>query len=230
MSEVGDPLRRIAARASEQDPTSWFEQLYAAARTGSVTVPWDRRTAHPLLTEWTSRHAVDGRGRTAVVVGCGLGSDAEHLAGRGFATTAFDVSPTAVATAQERHPSSTVHYTIADLLALPRDWRSAYDLVVEALTVQSLPPPLHGRAIEAVCSLVAPDGTLVVVAGAHEEGEELTGPPWPLTRGEIDLFSTGELEATSIEVLPATDGGPGGRRWRVELRRPAEAGARDGAR
>jgi SAM-dependent methyltransferase len=219
MTEEFERLRRLAARASEQDPTGWFEQLYAAARTGSLALPWDRGAAHPLLADWTSRDGVDGHGRTAVVVGCGPGSDAEHLAAKGYTTTAFDVAPTAVATARERHPGTAVHYTTADLLALPEDWRGAFDLVLESLTVQSLPIRLHPQAIDAVASLVAPGGTLLVISGAREDGEDLDGPPWLLTRAEVDLFSAADLEAVSVEKLPAADGGPGGLRWRVELRR-----------
>ena len=221
MTDEFDRLRRLAAQAGEQDPTGWFEQLYAAAREGSVALPWDRGTPNPLLSDWTSRRMIDGHGRTALVVGCGPGSDAEHLAGLGFATTAFDVSPSAVATARERHPGTRVHYAVADLLALPEAWRAAFDVVVESLTVQSLPVPWHERAIAAVCSLVAPGGTLVVIAGARGDDEEAGGPPWLLTRVEVEMFSSGDLEPVAVEELQAPDPGPGSRRWRLELRRPS---------
>jgi hypothetical protein len=70
-----------------------------------------------------------------------------------------------------------------------------------------------------VAGLVAPGGTLVVVAAGREPGEPADGPPWPLTRGEIDAFATGGLEAVRVEDLRDVPG-PGERRWRVELRRP----------
>jgi SAM-dependent methyltransferase len=222
---VNDPdreaeTRRIAASASDGEPTAWFEQLYASARSGHAVIPWDRGGPHPLLAEWTEEHAVDGSGQSAVVVGCGLGADAEHLAGLGFETTAFDVSPTGVATATERHPHSQVTYTVADLFALPADWHGAFDLVFESLTVQSMPVSVHARAIAAVRSLVAPGGTLLVVSARRDEADEVDGPPWPLTRSEIESFSSGDVRARQTEEL-VDQVDPSIRRWRAELHRDA---------
>ena len=70
------------------------------------------------------------------MVGCGLGYDAEFLAGRGFAVTAFDLAPTAIAGAKRLYPDSRVTYLAADLLDLPAAWAGGFDLVVEADTVQ----------------------------------------------------------------------------------------------
>jgi SAM-dependent methyltransferase len=198
------------------DPTGWFERLYAAAAEGAAEVPWERGGPHPLLAEWARGR--DGAGRRALVVGAGLGDDAELLAAAGFDTVAFDISPTAVRTARERFPRSGVTYRTADLLDPPAEWREAFDLVAEVFTVQSLPEPHRGRAITNGAGLVAPGGTLVVVAAGREPGEPADGPPWPLTRGEIDAFATGGLEAVRVEDLRDVPG-PGERRWRVELRR-----------
>lgn len=219
-SDAEDETRRLAATASEADPTGWFEQLYASAQSGRATIPWERAGPHPLLGEWTAAHALDGHGRSAVVVGCGLGNDAEHLVALGFDTTAFDAAPSAVVSARERHPASHVHYTVADLLALPRDWLGQFDFVLESLTVQSLPITLHSAAIGAVRSLLAPGGTLLVVAAARDEGVGVDGPPWPLTRGEIDEFAVGGLRTRQVEEL-VDDDDVLVRRWRVEVHRPA---------
>jgi SAM-dependent methyltransferase len=200
------------------DPTGWFERLYAAAAAGAAEVPWERGGPHPLLAEWARGR--DGAGRRALVVGVGLGDDAELLAAAGFDVVAFDISPTAIQTARERFPGSRVGYRTADLLDPPAEWREAFDLVVEVFTVQSLPEPHRARAIANVAGLVAPGGTLVVVAAAREPDEAADGPPWPLTRAEIDAFATGGLEAVRVEDLRDVPE-PGARRWRVELRRPA---------
>jgi 2-polyprenyl-3-methyl-5-hydroxy-6-metoxy-1,4-benzoquinol methylase len=73
------------------------------------------------------------------VVGCGLGEDAEFLARLGFATVAFDFAHTAVEAARRRHPGSPVRYQVANLLDPRQEWREAFDLVIESLTVRSLP-------------------------------------------------------------------------------------------
>jgi SAM-dependent methyltransferase len=157
------------------DATGWFDKLYAAGAAGQVTMPWSRADPHPLLVEWARRAELTGAGRTAVVVGCGLGADAEFVAALGFATTAFDVSPTAIQLAKERYPRTAVRYVGADLLDLPPGWRRAFDLVVEIITLQALPPELHQAAAAAVRDLVAAGGTLLAIGALPDESGE--SPP-----------------------------------------------------
>ena len=200
---------------NDVDPTAMFEPLYVAAADGQRTVPWDRGGPHPLIDEWARE--IEGGGERALVVGSGLGPDAELLAERGFEVVAFDVSPTAVASARARFPDSHVDYRVADLLDPPAGWRAAFDLVVESLTVQSMPPRFHAQAIANVAGMVAAGGRLLVVATARDgDGEAPDGPPWPLTRREIDAFADGELELARIELVRATGVPP---RWRAEFRR-----------
>src|SRR3954466_6471016 len=77
------------------DATGWLERLYADAGQDPARVPWADRTTNANLTEWLDRK--DEHRGTALVVGCGLGHDAEELARRGYDVTAFDVAPSAVA-------------------------------------------------------------------------------------------------------------------------------------
>ena len=180
-------------------------------------MPWDRGEPNPLLVQWAERRRPAG-GR-ALVIGSGLGSDAEYVAGLGFETTAFDISETAIATTRRRFPDSSVTYRVADLLDMPAEWREAFDLVVESITVQSLPPRLHREAIGAR----GRDGRARRDAdrdlGARAENEPVDGPPWPLMPSEIALFSEGLRTVRFEDLRDAQD--PFYRRWRVELRRPA---------
>jgi SAM-dependent methyltransferase len=184
------------------DPTGWFENLYAQASRGEAQVPWDRGVPSVLLTAWAEREQVDGTGRSAVVVGAGYGRDSEFVARLGFRTTAFDISPTAVRDTIARFPDSTVDYVTADLLALPTAWLGGFDLVVEDMTVQALPEPLRAEATAAVASLVAPGGTLVVIAAARDEDRPAEGPPWPLTPTQVEAFAAGDLVRASVERIP----------------------------
>jgi SAM-dependent methyltransferase len=106
-----------------------------------------------------------------IVVGCGLGADAEHVAGLGYVTVAFDISETAVRTARERNPDSPVDYVTADLRELPDEWLGAFDLVVEIITVQALPEPLRSSAIANIARLTAPAGTLLVIASRRDDAD-----------------------------------------------------------
>ena len=211
-----DWMQRADGLAAESlaagDPTGWFDDLYAAGRRGEVGLPWDRGAAHPLLAEWAGERKPAGQGRRAVVVGCGLGHDAEFVAGLGFDVVGFDISPAAVTTARERYPRSPVRYVVADLFDLPGDWTRAFDLVVEIYCVQALPPATREQVIGAVTGLVADGGTLLVVASARDDTGAVSGPPWPLTRAEMSMFGAG---SDTVRLERLSD------RWLAEFRRPA---------
>ena len=210
--ETADRLANAAI--SDNQPTRWFDELYSAGERGEVSMPWDRGQPNGLISEWGDRH--EGAGRRALVIGSGLGRDAEYLATRGYAVTAIDVAPTAIRTARERHPDSTVRYRVADLLNAPQDLVGAFDLVVESYTVQALPPTVRATATTAVTAMVAPGGTLLVIATALPEGEALDGPPWKMSRADIDAF---DLDPVLVEEL---DSDSGWRHWRAEFHRPAD--------
>jgi ketosteroid isomerase-like protein len=215
--------RQLAAQSlAGDDVTGWFEQLYRQADRGEAVVPWDRGGPHPLLVRWAQDStATAGR---ALVVGAGPGSDAELVAGLGLATVAFDVSPTAIRAARARFPGSAVQYVVADLLDPPAEWLGRFDLVIESMTVQSMPRRARAAATANVASFVAPGGTLVVIAFAADgavAGDAGDGPPWPLTKDDIDAFATGGIRPVSIELVPnLTD--PAAARWLAEFRRAAE--------
>ncbi|HTR45765.1 MAG TPA: SAM-dependent methyltransferase, partial [Verrucomicrobiae bacterium] len=72
----------------------------------------------------------------------------------------------------------------------------------------------------AISEFVAPGGKLLVIARGREEGEpEGQGPPWPLTREEMDGFRRAGLEEESFEDY-ADPEPPWVRRFRVLYRRP----------
>ncbi|MFG1684045.1 class I SAM-dependent methyltransferase [Nonomuraea sp. NPDC049269] len=216
--------RRLAAESlAAGDATGWFERLYAESETGEAIVPWDSQSPHPLLVEWLPMEpgsgSEAGAARRVLVVGCGFGDDAEYLSRFGYDTVAFDVSESAVRLAKERFPASTVDYRAADLLAPPAEWRHAFDLVVEIMTVQALPEHLHAPAIASVAGFVRPGGALLVIASAREEGGPVFAPPWPLTPSEIASFASDGLVEDHIEDLRD----PERHRCRATFHRPAAA-------
>ncbi|MDQ1179211.1 bifunctional 2-polyprenyl-6-hydroxyphenol methylase/3-demethylubiquinol 3-O-methyltransferase UbiG [Rhodococcus sp. SORGH_AS_0301] len=215
MTDRDADASRLAADAMDQrDPTGWFERLYREAAEGNAVVPWDRDEPNPLIVE---RLAKSGRpGLRALVVGCGYGTDAEYVASLGYDTTAFDISSTAVEAARTRFPDSLVSYEVADMLDMPTAWASAFDLVVESITVQSMPVWVRVDAISAIASTVAPAGTLCVVSGIRADGAEVDGPPWPLTRDEILSFGDNGLSAMTVERVPSE-----GRWWAQFIRMAA---------
>ncbi|WP_410872424.1 class I SAM-dependent methyltransferase [Nocardia sp. A7] len=219
MTDVQPPAdRRLAAQAlAANDPTGWFEPLYAEAAAGTSVIPWDRDVPNPLLVDWLRTRSLP-QGTRGLVIGCGYGTDAEFVASQGIRTTAFDVSPSAIRGARARFPQSPVTYRVADLLNPPPTWVHAYDLVIESITVQSLPLDVRTAAVTNIRNLVAPNATLLVIADISTT-PATTGPPWPLTRADIDSFTTADLNQIRVETLPRPDTS-GLHRWRAEFHRP----------
>jgi SAM-dependent methyltransferase len=202
------------------DVTGWFDTLYATAQGDPSRVPWADMRVNPHFASWRPRNALDGHGHRALVVGCGLGDDAEDLAGRGFRVTAFDVSPVAIDWCRRRFPKSAVDYHAADLLHPPLEWQNAFDFVLEVYTLQVLPPEARRQAIDALAGFVSPGGTLLVVARGREKADDPGAMPWPLTKEEFRQFVASGLTVDSFEDF-LDDEEPPVRRFRVELRRPA---------
>jgi pimeloyl-ACP methyl ester carboxylesterase len=222
---------RLANRAvAGHNPTAWFDQLYAAATAGEVDMPWDRDEPNPVLVGWArgrprddgQRAPVDGQrapddGRRTLVVGSGLGRDAEYVADLGFPTTAFDISPAAIDNVRRRYPRSLVEYHVANLLSPPPAWDRAFEVVIEIYTLQAMPRSVRSQATANIAGFVAPGGTLVVIQAIADDADvDAPGPPWPPTRTEIEAFASAGLTPVRIEAVDS----PAGRRWLAEFVRP----------
>ena len=214
------PHERAASLAhasiSAGDPTGWFEQLYGEAAGNAARIPWADLVPNPWLVQFLKRAMPVG---PVLVVGCGLGDDAEALAGRGYTVTAFDVSPAGIAWCHQRFPTSTVTYEVADLLALPDGYAGAFGFVVEIFTVQSLPLNVRESALVGLANTVARDGTLLLIARGREDAETPSGPPWAVSRGELATLETHGLGLQRFEDF-FDDEQPPKRRFVATFRRP----------
>jgi hypothetical protein len=73
-------------------------------------------------------------------------------------------------------------------------------------------PPRHS-AIVNVGRRVTPGGTLPAIAAHPDDGPAEPGPPWPVTRAEIDLFAADHVSVVLVEVRSG--------RWVAEFTRPS---------
>ena len=200
-------VREIAQRMLPGgDFSGFFDTVYATANGDTRGIPWADLQPHSLALNWLEPRNVEGTGKRALVVGCGLGDDAEELARRGFQVTAFDVSPNAIAWCKERFPASSVNYQAADLFATPAEWRQAFDFVLEIYTVQALPVALRSQAIINIASFVAPGGQLVIVCRGRDSQDDPGTMPWPLTRAELAGFEQANLHEITFEDIRDEDG------------------------
>ncbi len=208
--------RQIAAKFIEQnDPTGWFEELYSQANGNSQEIPWADLTANPNLTRWLDANYIQGNDKKALVVGSGLGDDAETLSELGFEVTAFDIAPSAIAWSQKRFPASKVKYLVADALKLEKSWENKFDFILESYTLQAVPDFIRQQIIKNITKYLKPLGTLLVICRGREITEELTDLPYPLTKEELALFKELGLKQITLEdYIDKED--PPVRRFRVQ--------------
>ncbi len=173
----------------ENQPSNWFEPLYAGSNKNGEGVPWANMDTHPSFGNWLKKNPLEGDEKSALVVGCGMGDDAIELEALGFQVTAFDVSETAIKFCKERFPQSKVEFVQADLLVTQPHWKRKFDFVLEIYTVQALPPKYEMELIQNIADFVASDGQLLVIAEVSKEERSFeNGPPWLLTSQHIDSF------------------------------------------
>jgi SAM-dependent methyltransferase len=177
---------------------------------------------NPHLVEWLSSAAGAALSpRRALIVGCGLGDDAELLSSLGWSVVAFDISAAAIRWARERFPQSTVDHRVVDLFDAPRDWRRGFDLVVEAYTLQVLPSDLRARAVPLIGEWVSVGGLLCLIARGRSESDPTGQMPWPLTQREVRAFEQAGLDCETFEDYMDRDE-PAVRRFRAVFRRARE--------
>lgn len=197
-----------------------FEEIYARAGQDFGAIPWAALAANPALVSWLDQQPSPA-GDHALVIGCGLGDDAEEAARRGYRATAFDLSPTAIRHCRERFPGSAVDYQVADLFHLPAHWNEAFGLVVEIRTLQSLPLAQRADATAAIAAMVRPGGRVFVRCLARDDGEPPVFRPWPVSRGELRGFVKAGLREAEFADQPAI--GADGRSFTAAYARPGAA-------
>jgi len=196
-----DAMRRLARESiARGDAVGWFEALYQSVNGRWDQISWADLMPNPYLVEWLASDRVRQRaGATALVVGCGLGDDAEALAAAGFSVTAFDVSATAITGCRARFPESRVDYAVADVLAPPPAWVGGFGLVFESYTLQVLPPAPRAVAMRELATLVSPGGQLLVLCRGRDARDPVGEVPWPLTREELQGFQERGLRQIAFD-------------------------------
>ncbi|HEV8592802.1 MAG TPA: rhodanese-like domain-containing protein [Pyrinomonadaceae bacterium] len=194
--------REIAAEFAEKgDATGWFDALYKEAAGNNEVIPWADLEPNRYFKAWAEKIGLEGNGRKALVVGCGLGDDAVYLDDLGFEVTAFDISPTAIDWARKLHAERKIRFETADLFQPFRGWLGAFDFVLEVYTIQPLPMEMRPDVIDAIAAFVAPKGELVVVTRGRGDDEEPEDLPWALSRKDLSRFGENGFSETLFETM-----------------------------
>lgn len=194
--------REIAAEFRENgDVLGWFDALYKEAAGNTEKIPWADLEPNEFLTKWEKENPLVGDGRTALVVGCGLGDDAKFLANRGFKVTAFDISETAIEWAKKLHADSGIDFYVSDLFKPPAEWKGAFDFVLEIYTIQPLPLEIRPQTIDAIAEFVKDGGEILVINRGREDDEEPDEIPWALSYKDLSRFEENGLKQISFTEL-----------------------------
>jgi SAM-dependent methyltransferase len=219
--ELRARVRAMAAEAEASgDACAWFEALYAEAGGDAASIPWADGEPNPNFMSWPSADAL-AQGTLSLVVGCGLGDDAEELAHRGLSVTAFDLSPSAIEACRRIYPGSSVRYEAQDLFRLPDAYHEQFEFVLEIYTLQAMPLSIRAGAFAALARCLAPGGRLLVIARLRDDDVIPDQLPWPLSRAELRAFEEAGLQLECLEDFMDDEDVPQ-RRVRACYRRPSD--------
>ena len=181
-------VRRVKEYQINDDPTGWFEDIYKNAKGNYKAVFWADLEPSPYLVSWLEKNKIKHEYKTACVIGCGVGDDAEALSSFGFEVTAFDISKSAIELCKNRYKNSKVNYIVEDLFDYPKEWFEKFDVVYECNTIQVLPGKYRKEARKAMSNLITDNGYILVSCRSRKNGEQEDVIPLPLSQYEIDEF------------------------------------------
>ena len=182
--------KMVKTYQENNDPTGWFDSIYKNAQGDFRKVFWADLEPSAYLVDWLKENHIKKENKTACVIGCGVGDDAQALSEFGFDVTAFDISPSAIELCKNRYKNTKVNYEVADLFDYPKEWFEKFDVVYECNTIQVLPDGYRKKARIAMSSLIAKDGYILVSCRSRNEGEKEDEIPFPLSKSEMDEFTT----------------------------------------
>ncbi len=210
-------VRELANQFIQQgNPTGWFETLYSQAKGDTSQIPWANLVVNPNLSQWLETNQILGGGKKALVVGCGLGDDAEALAQRDFTVTGFDISASAIAWCKQRFPDSQVNYVVANALNREPSWQEDFDFILESYTLQAVPSLVRNQIIKTIVEYLAPQGTLLIICRGRDKLEDIARyPPYPLTQEELTVIEELGLKKVTLEDYIDSETSPV-RRFRIQ--------------
>lgn len=186
--------------------SSQWDDRYEAGDT-----PWDVGTPDRHLTAFVEARG-PGKGR-ALEVGCGTGTNALWLAGRGYQVTAVDLSALAVERALAKAPpGAPCTFERLDFLAETPPG-GPFDLVFDRGCFHVFDEPADRRRFaERVAALLAPGGLWLSLIGSTEGPERQEGPPRRSARDVTEAVEPAlelvELRRISFHGASAAPHGP----------------------
>ncbi len=180
--------KMVKSYQEKDDPTGWFDSIYTDAQGDYKAVFWADLEANSYLIDWLKKNPNNSKDKKAIVIGCGVGDDAQALSEFNYDVTAFDISPAAIKLCKDRYPNSKVNFVLADLFNYSEQWVENFDLVYECNTIQVLPGKYRIQARKAISNLLTENGYVLVSCRSRKKGEQEDDIPLPLDKEEINKF------------------------------------------
>ncbi|ONK15396.1 class I SAM-dependent methyltransferase [Streptomyces sp. MP131-18] len=164
------------------DAGGWWDDFYADR---ARPVPFFADKPDESLVSWLD-HGLITSGR-ALDLGCGPGRNARHLAARGFDVDAVDLSPVAIAWAEDRARAagSAVRFVCGDAFGPAGEQLTGpYDLIYDSGCFHHLPPHRRISYLALLDRLLAPGGRFALTCfAAGAMGSELSDADFYRTSG-----------------------------------------------
>ena len=189
--EAFDPAKyqkMVKAHYDNNDPYGWCDKIYTDAQGDYKSVFWADLEPSSYLITWLKKNPIEKFNNKAIVIGCGVGDDAQALSDYGYEVTAFDISQEAINLCIKRYPNSKVNYCVADLFDYSKQWIGNFDLVYECNTIQVLPNEYRINARKAISQFLSKNGNVLVSCRSRKEKEQENDIPLPLDLKEINEF------------------------------------------
>ena len=193
----------------------FWDGLYAAAQDG-----WDLGGASPALEDWLAAGGrFGGMASRGAVPGAGRGHDARLLARHGYRVTAFDFADSAVAEARRLAAEDGVDVMVEqrDVFTLGHDYAGAFDGVWEYTCFCAIDPARREEYARGLHAILRPGGLLLACFYPLREGGG--GPPFPVSRDDIDRALAGRFEVSRAGPPERSADRRRGLEWLVEARR-----------
>ncbi len=178
-----------------------WDELYA----GDSIPPWEELRPHEGFCQFVSSYLSDGD--TVLELGSGLGHDAIHLAGKGIAVTASDISPNAVnrikKLADNRNVDLNCH--VLDITS-NQDWAKPYDAVFDKGCFHSFfNLKARKRFVTSVSKAIKASGLWLTSVGSADNQDD-PADPFLRTYPRLTLKEICDVVEPDFEILEVKKG------------------------
>lgn len=173
--------------------TDITQPTYWNAKYHNGSAHWDLGQPTPVFAELLhSGRLMPGR---MIVLGAGAGHDARLFAGHGFAVTAVDFAPGAVAAMRAADLTGALDIRQDDIFHLPPTLDGSFDYVLEYTCYCAIDPGQRAAYFDLVERLLKPGGAYVALA--FPIVDRTGGPPFAVAPAEM----IGALERRGLDLL-----------------------------